>query len=381
MESFRVLFTGGGTGGHINPIVAVVGELQSEALRQNKRVKIVYAGSASKKYRTILKDNGVKVKSVLGTKLRRYFSWLHFIEIPKFLISILQSLWILFWFMPDVVFSKGGPGSMPVVLTARFYRIPVVVHESDSVLSITSKFTGRFAKVIAVSFNSSIKYLEGYKGKVIMTGNPIRPSLLRDVMPSEQAKAFLGFDKNLPLILVLGGSQGAQILNEFVTDNLPQFLEFSQVFHQTGEKNYEAVGKGFSLVKNEIPENLISRYKVIDFFEEDIRIALSACDVVLSRAGASAIFEIAAFRKPSILVPIAGSANNHQLLNAVEYAKTGASFVIEENNLLPHLFFDRVKELFSDPNKLTEMSKATANFYMPDSALKLAQILLTINEQ
>ena len=363
------------------PILSVAIELQTEALKRGIPVKIRYVGAADKKYRDLLSENGVEVRKILGGKFRRYFSWANFVDIPKIAISMVQAIWKLYFFMPDVVFSKGGPGSIPVVLAARFYRTPVVIHESDSIPSVTGRFTGRFAKVIATSFESAGPYFNGMKGRIILTGNPIRTSLLRGKMDQAKAKAFLEFDGEAPLILVLGGSQGAALINDFVLDNLQNLLPITQIFHQTGEKNYETVGNEFAVVAGELPEKLIKRYKAIDYFNADISFAIAAADIVVSRPGASAIYEIAAFEKPSILIPITNSANNHQLHNAVEYSKTGAALVFEEQNLLPHLFLERLTELFSDPNKLTNMSKATAQFYRPDAALKLAQILFTINEQ
>ena len=380
-KKIRVLVTGGGTGGHIYPILSVVAEMQTAALGRDISLKIRYVGAAGKKYRRLLRENGVEVRKILGSKFRRYFSFANFIDFPKFLISLFQAFWKLFWFMPDVVFSKGGPGSIPVVLAARFYRFPVVIHESDSVPSVTGKFTARFAKVIATSFETAGRYFENSKGRVILTGNPIRTSLLKEKMTHSKAKAFLEFDKELPLILVLGGSQGAQLINNFILDNLKDILSVTQIFHQTGIKNYDKVAGEFAVLEKELPEEITKRYKAIDYFSNDISIALTACDLVLSRPGAGGIFEIAAFQKPSILVPITDSANNHQMLNAIEYSKTGAAIVFEEENLLPNLFLGRLKELFGDADKLISMSKATAEFYKPDAAQKLAQILFTIKSE
>jgi len=381
MKKTKILVTGGGTGGHIYPIVSVAAELQILALEKNIPVRIRYLGSASKKYRNILRDNGIEVRLILGSKLRRYFSLSNFIDAPKFAISLCQAVWKVLWFMPSVVFSKGGPGSIPVVLAARLYRIPIVIHESDSVPSVTGKFTSRFAKVIATSFETAGHYFSGTRGRVILTGNPIRTSLLKEKVPQKKAKIFLEFDDKLPLLLVLGGSQGAEFINDFILDNLPEILKVTQVFHQTGIGNYDRVVGEFSVIEKSLPEEIRGRYKAIDYFENDISIAFGASDIVVSRPGAGGIFEIAAFKKPSILVPITNSANNHQLLNAVEYGKTGAALVFEEENLLPHLFLERISGLLGNPQKLSQMSEATSNFYKPDAALKLAKILLTINEQ
>jgi len=377
----RVLVTAGGTAGHFYPLVAVITELQVETAKQKKLIKIRYIGSANKEYRKFLKENGVKTKIILGSKFRRYFSFANFVDMPKFVVSLFQALWKVFWFMPDVVFSTGGPGVVAVVLAARFYRIPVVIHESDSVPSLTSKITGRFARVVTVSFESAAPYFTRRRGRLIFAGEPVRRVLFSEGMTQEKAKAFFGFDKDLPLILVLGGSQGAASINDFFLDNLDDFLPIVQIFHQTGKRNYKQVFEEFSVLSREMPKSLSNRYKAISYFEKDIRIALTACDIAVSRAGASGIFEIAAFRKPSILVPLPGSANNHQLNNALEYEKTGAAIVFEQDNLLPQLFLARIKKLFSDPRELVKMSKAAEAFYMPGAALNLAKIILTIKEK
>jgi len=246
---------------------------------------------------------------------------------------------------------------------------------------MTGRFTSRFAKIIATSFESAGKYFADSKGRVILTGNPIRTSLLKEKMTDTKAKAFLEFDPDLPLVVVLGGSQGAELINDFILDNLKEFLAITQILHQTGVKNYDRVASEFAVLEKALPEEFIKKYKAVDYFSNDISIALSACDMVISRAGASGIFEIAAFGRPSILVPITNSANNHQMLNAIEYSKTGAALVFEEENFLPNLLLGRLKELFSDPDKLISMSRATAEFYKPDAALKLAQILLTIKSE
>lgn len=375
----RVLVTAGGTGGHIYPLIAVISELQAEAKREEKKIRIRYVGAAKRNYRRLLRESGIEVKTILGSRLRRYFSLANLVDVPKFFISIVQALWKLYWFMPDVVFSKGGSGSVAVVLIARFYRIPVVIHETDSIPSLTSKITGRFAKVIAISFESSSDYFDKRKGTLILTGNPVRQSILGVEVSHDKAKASLGFDRKLPLMLVLGGSQGALRINDFILDNLRDFLPITQIFHQTGEKNYDQVVKEFSVIDKRLPEELRGRYKAVGRFEKDIGIAFTACDIVLSRAGGG-IFEIAAFRKPSILVPLPGAAYSHQLHNALEYEKFGATIVFEEENLLPHLFLDRLKQLFSDPNELVTMSKATELFYRPGAALNLAKIILTIKD-
>ena len=373
----RILTTAGGTGGHIYPLLAVISELQKEAQKNKISLRIRYLGSAGQKYRSLLESKGVKTQKIMGSKMRRYFSISNLVDMPKFILSIFQALWKVFWFMPDVVFSKGGSGSIPVVLAARFYRIPVVIHETDSIPSLTGRITGNFANVIAVSFESAGEYFSGKKGRLVITGNPVRASLLERHVDEKSAKSYFRFSSDFPCILVLGGSQGAVSINDFVLGNLRNILGIAQVLHQVGEKNYGDFLGEYAVVKKELSKELMGRYKPVEYFNEDLDVALSAADIVVSRAG-GAIFEIAAFRKPSILVPLAGSADGHQMKNAIEYSKTGAAIMFEQENLLPNLFISTVKDLFTSPNKLIEMSKAADTFYRPDAALKLARIILTI---
>lgn len=377
----RILVTAGGTGGHMYPLIAVTSELYSKAKEAKIPIRIRYVGAAGKEYRETLKNNSVEVRRILGSKFRRYFSVSNLVDIPKFGISLIQALWHLFWFMPDVVFSKGGSGSIAVVLAARFYRIPVVIHETDSVPSLTGRVTSRFAKVIAVSFESTRKYFADRKGREILTGNPIRKGLVAGAMNHEEAKKALGFNKDLPLMLVMGGSQGAAKINDFIMDNLRELLPVTQIFHQTGRNNYSQVEKEYSVIKEDIPEELRKKYRIVGYLESaEVATALSAADLVISRSGGG-IFEIAAFRRPSILIPLPNSAGNHQLLNAIEYEKTGAAVVLEEANLLPHLFLEKLEELYRNPSALTNMSKATKSFHGLDAAGNLARVILSIKSE
>ncbi len=375
MKKFRILVTGGGTGGHIYPIIAVVSELQIASSRIGINTEIRYLGS-SQEYKALLESNEIKVTDILSSKIRRYFSISNLFDLFKLKISIIQSLWCIFWFMPDVVFSKGGPGALAVVLASRFYGIPILIHESDAAPGMTNLISGKFAKTIAVAFNSAIKFFPNKE--VVLVGNPIRKYLLSEDINQYRAKGFLEFDQNLPLLLVLGGSQGSTRINNFILDNLPKLLEFIQVLHQTGKDNYrKVIGESSYMLKVLSPE-IQKKYKAVDYFEKDIRIAMIASDVVLSRSGAGSIFEIAAFGKPSILVPLPESAQNHQVLNAYDYSASGAGIVIEETNLLPNLFIQELKQLLSVPDKLNSMSVAAKQFAKLDAASNLAQIIIRL---
>ena len=372
MKRFRVLTTAGGTAGHIYPIVAVVSELQTMAAEQQVNLEVRYLGAYGP-FKGFLQENNIKVQRVANSKLRRYFAWQNFVDGPKFVWSVLQSLWKIYWFMPDVLFSKGGPGSLAVVLVARFYRVPVIVHESDAISSITTQITSKLADVVAVSFASLTG--EFPNKEVIYTGNPVRKYLLTDPISEEKGRGYFGFDPNAPLLLILGGSQGSTSINDFILDVLPDLVQSVQVLHQTGKEDYSRVVREAGVVLKKLPEDAQRRYKAVDYFEKDIRIAYQGADLVVSRSG-SGIFELAAFGKPSILIPLPWAANDHQGVNAAQYQKAGAAIVMEQDNLLPHVFLNNVVGLLTNPAKLGAMGEAARAFYKNDAASNLAQVIL-----
>ncbi|MDD5710726.1 MAG: UDP-N-acetylglucosamine--N-acetylmuramyl-(pentapeptide) pyrophosphoryl-undecaprenol N-acetylglucosamine transferase [Candidatus Colwellbacteria bacterium] len=372
-KKFRVLVTGGGTGGHIYPLVAVVAELQTLAAQHAINMEIRYFGACGS-FRQYLEENNVRVARITGSKLRRYFSPMNIIDVPKFVWSLFQAVGKMFWYMPDVVFSKGGVGSLPVVLAARFYRIPIVIHESDAIPGINNRTAAKFANLVGTSFEGAAQYFASQN--IFYVGNPVRRYLLADKTTQEQAKGYFSFDTQKPLVLVLGGSQGAAQINDLILDTLTGLLPFCQVLHQTGVKNYKSVLAEFQVVSKDLPENLRNGYRAMDYFQKDLRLALRAADLVISRAGAGFVFEIAAFGKPSLIIPLPDSANNHQEANAIAYQNTGAAIVMEPDNLLPHLFIENIQNLLESPLRLRKMAEAAIGFYKPEAASNLAQAIL-----
>lgn len=379
-QKIRVVITGGGSGGHIFPLIAVVSEMRLLAEERGVYPEIRYIGAPGF-LRGVLEGSEIRVGRVYGAKIRRYFSLRTLVDIPLFFISIFQAMFYLFWFMPDVVFSKGGSGSFPVILAAWFYRIPVVIHESDAVPGLNNRLAARFAKQIMVAFESAEPALEKTaKGADILhAGNPIRGYFLDKQPTLEQARVYLKFNMSMPLLVFLGGSQGSMKINDFILDNLKELLSFTQIYHQTGRENYEKVVREFGIIEKHLTEEEKSRYRVVDHLDRDMVYALAAGDVVVTRAGAGAIFEVAAFGKPSILIPLPRAVTSaQQEENAREYSKIGAAVIIEEENLLPNLFVNTLKRLFEDPDKLVEMAKAARLFYKPDAGEKIAEVVLKL---
>lgn len=369
----RILLTGGGTGGHIYPLIAVADKLIA-APRED--LELHYIGP-----KTPLIDEltarEIQVHHITPAKIRRYFDLRNIIDIPKFFWSLFEALFKLLFLMPDVVFSKGGPGTFAVVLAARFYMIPAVIHESDAVPSLTSRLSAKFAKRIIVSFESTLKLFP--QKKMLFTGNPVREALLKNWMDEGKAKNYLGFDEDKPLILVLGGSQGSERINNLILENLETALGSFQIYHQVGDRNLKHAKEMAAFALKNASRTGLNKYILVGSFKvEEIKFAMNAADIVLSRAGAGAIFEIAAFHKPSVLIPLKESANDHQRANAYEYAKTGAAIVVEEENLKINILINQINGLLKDKEKLEKMSSAAKNFAKPEAAEKIAQeILLT----
>lgn len=372
--NLRILFTGGGTGGHITPLISVAVELQKFASQKNIELDLRYFG-APEAYENLLEMNGIAVSKIASSKWRRYFDLRNFIDIPKFIIGFFQALWRVFWFMPDVCFSKGGPGALPVVLTCAFYRVPLMIHESDTIPGLANKISSGYAKRIALSFASAEDY---FKGNVVVTGTPIRHELLGEALEQGIAKRFFGFDPEKPVIFVISGSQGATRINDFVLDAAPELVKAFQILHQTGINNFEQVKSELNAIAKNFTDEEKKRYKIVPYFEKDLKDAYAAADIVVSRAGSASIFEIAAFGKPAILVPLPEAAGDHQTKNAYDYAATGAAIVIETDNLTPNVFINQLKKVISDPEKLKTMSEAAKKFSKPDAARVIAEEIINL---
>ena len=345
----RILLTGGGTGGHIYPLIAVARKLKGEA-------ELKYFGPKNI-FSFYLLGEGIAIKHITSSKIRRYFSFLNFLDGFRFIWSIFQAFFKVYWFMPDVCFSKGGPGSAPVILACRFYRVPIVIHESDSIPGKANLIASRYAKIIETGFESVTETFKNYGSGtsiVKVVGNPVREDILRFVEPADARRSF-GLDVVKPTILILGGSQGATRINDFIYKNLDVLIAKYQIIHGVGNENYVEYMSRF--------EKLPQGYFVVAYFENNLSEAYGAADLVISRAGATTIFELAALGKPAILVPLPESANGHQKENAYQYGKTGAAIVIEQENLLINLLESQLHQLLDSPEKLKFMSQAAKGFY------------------
>ncbi len=367
----KIAFTGGGTGGHFYPIIAVAEKVNDIIDEENILGAKLYYISTEPYDRELLLENGLHFEKVKTGKRRTYFSLQNFSDFFKTLFGTLGAIYMLFSIFPDVVFGKGGYASFPALFAARLLRIPVLIHESDAAPGRVNLWAGKFAKKVAVSYPEAAKYFP--IKKTAWTGQPVRREIEHKADKAEAMKYFK-LESSLPTVLVLGGSQGAEIINNTVLDALPRLIKSYQVIHQTGVLNYKSVTERAEVVllRNEGK----TRYYPINFLNSfGMKMAAGAADIIVSRAG-STIFEIASWGVPSIIIPFAESNADHAIKNAFAYAREGAASVIEEANMTANILSSEIDRIVGDKEIWERMAKSAENFYKPDAALLIARELV-----
>lgn len=369
----RVVLTGGGTGGHLYPLVAVSQEIRKIA-EEKKIISLdfLYVG-AGVSDKSVFDAERISYKIISAGKWRRYASGMNIIDMLfKVPIGVVQSFFILLSYYPDVVFSKGGYGAFPVVVAASILRIPIMIHESDSVPGVVNKKSGRFARRIATSFQMTVASFS--LKKTACTGNPIRLGLANG--NKDGAKTTFKLVGGRPVILILGGSQGSKAINESFVKILTHLVKKYEVIHQAGTENIKDV---IFEAKSNLSFDEQKLYHPVGFMDEtDLANAYAASDIVVSRAGAGSIFEIALVGKPSILIPLPNSAGDHQVINAYEYAKGGAAVIIEQPNFTPSIVETKINSILTNEELYKAMSEAAKKFAKPNAARAIAQELFKI---
>lgn len=357
----KIILTGGGSGGHIFPLIAV-----AESLKKSEPLlDIFYIGPKHPLNEEFL-NRDIKVKNILNAKWRRYFSLTNIFAPLKLLLSFWQAFFLVLFIWPALIFSKGGPGALPVVLAGKIFGRRVIIHESDAIPGLTNRFSGPLSDRIAISFRKAADFFP--VRKIALTGNPIRADFFQNTENQDEAKKYLHFDPARKLVVILGGSLGSDRINSFLLENIEFFLKDFQIFHQTGSKNIKQIKEETSSLKD---------YRAEGFFDLPImKRGLAAADLIISRAGGSAIAEIAAIGKPSILIPLSEAANDHQRQNAYEYAGTGAAAVIEEGNLTKNIVSVQIQKILEDSKQAQLMAAAARNFAKPTAANVIATEIL-----
>lgn len=368
----KIVLTGGGTGGHFYPIIAIAEEINRIVDKEHIVDAKLYYYSDSPFDKTMLYENGISYEWVPSGKWRLYPSIRTLIDMVKLPYGILVAMVKLYKLYPDVVVGKGGYASFPTLFAAKFLRIPVIIHESDTVPGKVSKWAGKFAKKIAISYQDAIEYFP--KDKTAWTGQPVRAAIVKAA--TEGAKEYLKLEEGIPVVAIIGGSQGAMIINNVVLDALPDLIQKYEVIHQTGVKNYKETSETANIVLGE-SENK-RHYKPYPFLNDlASKMVGGAANIIISRAG-SAIFELASWGVPSIIIPITNTNGDHQKKNAYAYARNGACEVIEESNLTASVLETAINDLLSNPEKIANMRRAANEFFKPGAGHAIAEQVVKI---
>ncbi len=376
----RIVLTGGGTGGHVMPFESIIESLRASHLKEKSSLpdfldpedlSITFLGVTNTEISELFHRYDVPVKHIPSGKIRRYASPLTVIDMLfKLPLGVIIALYRMWQIMPDVVLSKGGYGSIPSVFAAWIYRVPILLHESDVVPGSANSSLMKFASAITLGFAVSREYLEAFSSKLFVTGTPVR------IAPShtnkQGAKKTLGFEENEMLLLVMGGSQGAKQINEALLAILPSLIGKMSVLHITGSTQHAAVSKVASEILATSPRKAF--YKSVPYLGETMTTALVAADATVSRAGASSLAEIARFKLPSLLIPLADAANDHQRKNALAFEAAGAALILDPSNLSPHLLEQGIMRIVSDSFLRETLSKNVVPLDFPGAASDIAKL-------
>ncbi len=333
----HIVLTGGGTAGHVTPNIALIPGLQERGYR------VSYIGSHNGMERKMIEELGIPYYGISSGKLRRYLDLKNFSDPFRVAKGIFDARSILKKLNPDIVFSKGGFVTVPVVWAAKQRKIPVIIHESDMTPGLANRLCISSASKICCNFPETLNNLP--RGKAVLTGSPIRRELSSG--DPEKAKAFCGFTDDKPVILIIGGSLGSVIINDTVREILPKLLKDFNVIHLCGKGNLD------SGLKDTVG------YAQYEFIRDELPDLFALADLMISRAGANAICEIASLAKPNLLIPLAADASRgDQILNAQSFEKQGYSMVLPQEELTKASLTDAVYKLYSSRDKYIAAMKA-----------------------
>lgn len=353
----RIILTGGGTAGHVTPNIALLPRLKE------LQYDIHYIGSYNGIEKDLIEPFHIPYHGISSGKLRRYFSMKNFTDPFRVLKGFHEANKLIKTLKPDVIFSKGGFVSVPVVMAGKRNHVPTIIHESDITPGLANKLSMPSATKICCNFPETLKNLPA--DKAVLTGSPIRQELLTG--DREAARKFCHFTSQKPVILVIGGSLGAAAVNQAVRNILPKLLESFQVIHLCG--------------KGKLDESLtrVEGYAQFEYIQKELKDLFALADIVISRAGANAICELLALRKPNILIPLpANASRGDQILNARSFERQGFSIVLEEESLIDEILLDTVNRLYENRDTYT---KAMSDSGMQNSIETIIDLIVQASQK
>lgn len=370
---FRLLIAGGGTGGHVFPAIAVVEEIRA----RHPETAFFWIGGHNGVEQRVAQEHGIPFRAIQMGKLRRYFDLENVKDAFRFPVGVVQAWPAIGSFHPDVIFSTGGHASVPSVIAGWTRRVPILTHEQTAQIGMANRISARFASSFAVSFAESVPLAEGVHKRVVLTGNPVRKSLLDG--DAERGRQQFGFTADLPILYVTGGALGATRLNAGIEPNLPAFLERMQIVHQAGRPTRENDDAArLSAFRETLPDDLKRRYVVKEFVGDELPDVFAMADLIVSRSGAGTVAELEVVGKPSILVPLPNTGGDEATKNARVLEKAGAAVMVEQKDATPERLAAEIDALLADRDRLAAMASAARAMGRPDAAARLADELLAL---
>ena len=367
----KILISGGGTGGHIYPALAV-----AKLLAKEYEADILYLGSDDGLENEIIPAAGFRFEVIKAGKLRRYISWQTLTGVARVPVGMAQAVSIVRKFRPAVAFTSGGYVAVPAGLAARINGVPLLMHQQDVPPNLSNKLLAPLASRISVAFADSLRYFP--RRKTLQLGNPLRQEILdaRDITP-QQARQRLGFMAEIPFVLVTGGSQGARHLNQVTGQALPQLLAHCQVLQISGKQLFEETRALAEESMQGLDEDVRRRYRLVPYLNEEMPLALQAAELVVCRSGAATLSELAALSKPSVLVPLPPAiGNSPQEANAAMFERRQAALVIRDADVKPELLVNRVVSVLTSDAQREAMAGAARTFAMPEATRAIAATVL-----
>lgn len=348
----RIILTGGGTAGHVTPNIALLPRLKE------LQYDIHYIGSYNGIEKELIEQFGIPYHGIATGKLRRYFSPQNFTDPFRVIKGLSDAKKLVKILKPDVIFSKGGFVSVPVVLAGKSRRVPTIIHESDMTPGLANKLSLSAAAKICCNFPETLEHLP--EGKAILTGSPIRQELLTG--DKYKAREFLGFTEDKPVIMIVGGSLGSVVVNDAVRSILPELLKSYQVVHLCGR------GKLDESLKD------LKGYAQFEYIKDELKDLFAITDIVISRAGANAICELLALHKPNLLIPLSANASRgDQILNARSFEKQGFSIVLEEEELNSEVLLSSINRLYENKDSYIQTMKQSSQQNSIDTIIDLIE--------
>ncbi len=367
----RVLISGGGTGGHIYPALAVATQLQ-----QTYDATILYLGSDDGLETELVPAAGFRLATIKAGKLQRYLSWRTVAGVTRVPVGMAQAVSVVGRFRPQVAFTSGGYVAVPAGLAARLHGVPLLMHQQDVPPNLSNKLIAPIATRISVAFADSQRYFSARK--TLLLGNPLRQAIL-DVrqVTAEEARVTLGFAPEMPLVVVTGGSQGARHLNMVVARALPQLLTFCQVLQISGQKLFAETRTESEQALADVDAETRSRYRLEPYLSEEMPLALQAASLVVCRAGAATLSELAVLGKASILVPLPPAiGSSPQETNAATFAQKQAADVIRNIDLKPELLVERIRYIVTNSQYANAMMEAVRGFARPAATQEIVETVV-----